>query len=67
MLLTLPPIPGVPSRPSALEEGHAQGPDDPMAAIDAIPGLTASEREWICTLTAQSLLGEDRSARRKSV
>lgn len=38
------------------------GPDDPMAAIDAIPGLTASEREWICTLTAQLLLGEDRLA-----
>jgi len=34
------------------------GPAQPMAAIDAIPGLTASEREWVCTKTAQSLLGE---------
>lgn len=34
------------------------GPDDPMAAIDAIPGLTASEREAVCGLTAKSLLGE---------
>ena len=67
MLLTLLPIARAPRRPSALEEGHAQGPDDPMAAIDAIPGLTASEREWICTPTAQSLLSEDRPARRKSV
>jgi hypothetical protein len=36
-----------------------------MAAIDAIPGLTTSEREWVCTLTAQSLLGEDRPAQGK--
>ncbi|MFN7088040.1 MAG: amidohydrolase family protein [Burkholderiales bacterium] len=35
------------------------GPDDPMGAIDAIPGLTASEREWVCELTAKDLLGED--------
>jgi len=34
------------------------GPEDPMAAIAAIPGLTASEREWICSRTAWSLLGE---------
>jgi aminocarboxymuconate-semialdehyde decarboxylase len=34
------------------------GPDDPLAAIEAIPRLTAKEREWICSLTAQSLLGE---------
>jgi aminocarboxymuconate-semialdehyde decarboxylase len=34
------------------------GPDDPMAAVDAIPGLTAEEREWICEKTARSLLGE---------
>ena len=40
------------------------GPDDPMAAIDAIPNLTAGEREWVCTLTAQSLLGEDQPPRR---
>jgi len=35
------------------------GPDSPMGAVDAIPGLTASEREWICELTAKGLLGED--------
>lgn len=35
------------------------GPADPMAAIDAIPELTASEREYICELTAKELLGED--------
>ncbi len=34
-------------------------PADPMAGIDAIPGLTASEREWVCELTAKGLLGED--------
>lgn len=34
------------------------GPDDPMAAIDAIPGLTANERESVCGRTAKSLLGE---------
>jgi aminocarboxymuconate-semialdehyde decarboxylase len=26
--------------------------------VDAIPGLTAAEREWICNKTAKSLLGE---------
>ena len=35
------------------------GPADPMAAIDAIPDLTASEREYVCELTAKDLLGED--------
>jgi aminocarboxymuconate-semialdehyde decarboxylase len=34
-------------------------PDDIMGSIDAIPGLTASEREYICSLTALELLGED--------
>lgn len=42
------------------------GPADPMAAIDAIPGLTPAEREWICTLTARSLLGEDRPPQQNS-
>ncbi|MBI2296141.1 MAG: amidohydrolase [Betaproteobacteria bacterium] len=35
------------------------GPDSPIGAVDAIPELTASEREWICSLAAQALLGED--------
>ena len=35
------------------------GPENPIGAVDAIPGLTASEREWICELTAKGLLGED--------
>ncbi|MBI4194116.1 MAG: amidohydrolase [Betaproteobacteria bacterium] len=35
------------------------GPADPMAAIDAIPELTASEREYVCELTARELLQED--------
>jgi aminocarboxymuconate-semialdehyde decarboxylase len=35
------------------------GPPDLMGAIDAIPDLTASEREYVCSLTALSLLGED--------
>jgi aminocarboxymuconate-semialdehyde decarboxylase len=35
------------------------GPPDLMGAIDAIPGLKASEREYVCSLTALSLLGED--------
>jgi len=26
--------------------------------VDAIPGLTKAEREWICEKTAKSLLGE---------
>jgi hypothetical protein len=26
--------------------------------VNAIPGLTAAEREWICNKTARSLLGE---------
>ena len=34
-------------------------PDDPMGAIDAIPDLSASEREFVCELTARHLLGED--------
>jgi aminocarboxymuconate-semialdehyde decarboxylase len=35
------------------------GPPDLMGAIDSIPELTASEREYVCSLTALSLLGED--------
>jgi aminocarboxymuconate-semialdehyde decarboxylase len=35
------------------------GPPDVMGAIDAIPALKASEREYVCSLTALSLLGED--------
>ncbi|MGZ5223143.1 MAG: amidohydrolase family protein [Burkholderiales bacterium] len=35
------------------------GPADLMGGIDAIPDLSASEREYICSLTALSLLGED--------
>lgn len=34
------------------------GPPDLMQSIDAIPGLTAAEREQVCALTALSLLGE---------
>jgi aminocarboxymuconate-semialdehyde decarboxylase len=29
-----------------------------VGQVDAIPGLTAAEREWICNKTAKSLLGE---------
>ncbi|HEX2830836.1 MAG TPA: amidohydrolase family protein [Burkholderiales bacterium] len=35
------------------------GPPDLMGAIDSIPDLSASEREYVCSLTALSLLGED--------
>ena len=35
------------------------GPEDPIGAVDAIPELTASEREYVCELTARDLLGED--------
>jgi len=35
------------------------GPESPIGAVDAIPGLTAGEREWICELTAKGLFGED--------
>jgi len=35
------------------------GPEDPLGAIDAIPDLTASERAWVCELTAKDLLRED--------
>jgi aminocarboxymuconate-semialdehyde decarboxylase len=35
------------------------GPPDLMGAIDAIPALKASEREYVCGLTALALLGED--------
>jgi aminocarboxymuconate-semialdehyde decarboxylase len=34
------------------------GPDDPIGSIDAIPGLTASEREAVCEKTARDLLRE---------
>ena len=33
------------------------GPDSPIGAVDAIPDLTAGEREWLCELTAKGLLG----------
>ncbi len=33
------------------------GPEDPVGSIDAVPGLTASEREQVCEKTARSLLG----------
>jgi aminocarboxymuconate-semialdehyde decarboxylase len=35
------------------------GPPDLMGAIDAIPDLSASEREYVCSLTALALLRED--------
>ena len=35
------------------------GPESPIGAVDAIPALTAGEREWICELTAKGLFGED--------
>ncbi len=35
------------------------GPDDPIGAVDAIPGLTKSERAAVCELTAKALLGEN--------
>ncbi len=34
------------------------GPDHPIEALDAIPGLTAAEREQVASLTARGLLGE---------
>jgi len=34
------------------------GPDDPVGSIDAVPGLTAAEREQVCEKTARSLLGD---------
>ena len=34
-------------------------PADLMAGLDAIPDLSASEREYVCSLTALSLLDED--------
>jgi len=34
-------------------------PDNPVPEIDAIPQLSASEREYVCELTALELLGED--------
>ena len=34
------------------------GPDRPIEEIDKIPGLTAAEREQICSITARGLLGE---------
>jgi aminocarboxymuconate-semialdehyde decarboxylase len=34
------------------------GPDDPVGAVDAVPGLTPEERRAVCALTAKSLLGE---------
>jgi aminocarboxymuconate-semialdehyde decarboxylase len=34
------------------------GLDDPIGAIDAIPQLTASERQSVCEMTAKDLLGE---------
>lgn len=35
------------------------GYDDPLAALDAVPGLTPEERDAICGRTARRLLGED--------
>lgn len=35
------------------------GPVEPVTAIEAIPGLTAEEREWVCSRTARRLLGEE--------
>jgi aminocarboxymuconate-semialdehyde decarboxylase len=35
------------------------GPPDLMGFIDSIPALKASEREFVCSLTALSLRGED--------
>jgi hypothetical protein len=29
-----------------------------VGQVDAIPGLTSAEREWICSKTAKALLGE---------
>ena len=29
-----------------------------VGQVDAIPGITAEEREWICMKTAKKLLGE---------
>jgi aminocarboxymuconate-semialdehyde decarboxylase len=34
------------------------GPDDPIGSIDAIPGLTKSERDAVCEKTAKELLRE---------
>jgi aminocarboxymuconate-semialdehyde decarboxylase len=34
------------------------GPENLLASIDAIPGLTADERAQICERTARTLLGE---------
>jgi aminocarboxymuconate-semialdehyde decarboxylase len=34
------------------------GYDDPLAALDATPGLTAEEKAQICSGTARALLGE---------
>ena len=33
-------------------------PADLMGHIDSIPDFTAEEREWVCSRTALSLLGE---------
>jgi len=34
------------------------GPADPLGSIAAIPNLSATEREWVCSKTAKRLLGE---------
>lgn len=34
------------------------GPDDPPVSVNAIPGLTATERNHVYTLTAETLLVE---------
>jgi len=34
------------------------GPEHPVEDMDAVPGLTPREREQVCSLTAQALLGE---------
>ncbi len=41
------------------------GYEAPLAALDAVPGLTADEREAICSRTARALLGEKSNSARK--
>ncbi|HSN41645.1 MAG TPA: amidohydrolase family protein [Burkholderiales bacterium] len=39
---------------------YDMGDEAPLALLDAVPGLTAAERDQICGLTALKLLGEER-------
>ncbi len=41
------------------DEPFGMAPENLLATIDAIPGLTPAEREQICHRTAEALLGED--------